>query len=228
MDYNYDTRTYNLVANAPQNIPAGREYLIISASVDRDALQIAVGDANASFAQWPIGIAPKVKDNTDQSKMMTARILSTVTQTVTIAFVSGDIEVRDARTLITGQSGIIQTQARGLTPGAGGSTNAFSANASPVLVAAGANLNGVEVYSVSYQAHLQAVSSSVIASISANAGNESAFPFFASNGAAGPVNQSMFTNFENPVRFSSGVNVNLNITGTGTFLINVSALWRVL
>lgn len=87
----YETRTYVLAANTPLALPPARQYLIINASVDDGAVQIATGSNNAEFSQWPAGYSVAIDPT------LTARIQSSVAQTVTIALAFGEVLVRDSR-----------------------------------------------------------------------------------------------------------------------------------
>lgn len=88
----YTTRRYNLVANQPQALPAAREFLIVSASVDITALNIALDDNNGALETWTYGFAVGVKEGTTK-----ARVMSTVSQTVTITMATGAVTVKDSR-----------------------------------------------------------------------------------------------------------------------------------
>lgn len=88
----YTVRTYNLQANTPQALPSAREYLIVSATVDIQALAYALGDGNADLEQWPFGFAVGVREGVTK-----ARIQSSVAQVVQVAMVEGNAIVRDNR-----------------------------------------------------------------------------------------------------------------------------------
>lgn len=88
----YTVRTFNLLANTPQPLPSAREFLLVTASVNTDAISIAIGDDNGDLEQWPLGFAVGVKEGSTR-----ARVMSTITQTVTVAMADGSVQVVDSR-----------------------------------------------------------------------------------------------------------------------------------
>jgi hypothetical protein len=127
----YDARTFNLVANVPAALPPAREYVILQASVNPAAVGLSVGDGNGDSGLWPMGVQVITEGK------LPARLSSTVTQTVTVLMVDGDVSVRDNRALM---------------PVIGGQYNFSQAAGGPAIglsnvVAAAVNVNGIELLS---------------------------------------------------------------------------------
>jgi hypothetical protein len=117
----YDVRSYNLTVGNPQALPAGREFLIISATVNIQAVTYALGDANGDMEQWPFGFAVGVREGSTK-----ARIGTTVNQTVVVAIVSGDAVVVDSR-FAPGAGTLAVTEADGANVALGATTDAAAA-----------------------------------------------------------------------------------------------------
>lgn len=130
----YEVRSYTLQAGSPVSIPPARQYILISASASIDAVQLGLGPSNGALSQWPYGISVKVQ------RPVKSRLASTISQSVTIAFVSGDAELTDDRSSNT------VTQSPISTVGLAGLYATGAVAVTTDIVAAAANLNGITVY----------------------------------------------------------------------------------
>lgn len=114
----YDTRTYNLVANVAQSLPSAREFMIISATIDITALNFSMGDDNGDQEVWPFGVIIGIKDGS-----VKARIGSSVSQTVVIAMLDGDVTIKDNR-FAPGAGSLAVTEADGANAALGAKADA--------------------------------------------------------------------------------------------------------
>jgi len=91
LDSNYNVRSYPLVANTPIALPSARQYLLVTA-IDNTAVTIALGAQNSDFDPLILGIAIGVEQGS-----IKARIRSSISQTVTIAYTTGKATMVDSR-----------------------------------------------------------------------------------------------------------------------------------
>ena len=99
LNNNYSVRTYNLTANIPQALPSSRQFMLISATVDLAAIGLSLGSQNADFDSLILGISVGMEEGS-----IKARIVSTVTQVVVVAMVTGRAEIVDSRFAPSGAS----------------------------------------------------------------------------------------------------------------------------
>lgn len=59
MSGSYESRFITMVANIPIALPPALQYVVLSASVNSSALGITIGDGNGDFTAWPAGLTIK-------------------------------------------------------------------------------------------------------------------------------------------------------------------------
>lgn len=125
----YSKRTLTLQANFPLSLPPGAEYVVVAASLDIEALELAVGDNNADFTEWPASYTIY------NEQMVNVRVRSRLSQTIEIIFCSGGIGFEDNSPPIYR---VDNTSSQFLSGNAAGSGT---------LVIGTTNTNGIIVYS---------------------------------------------------------------------------------
>ena len=117
---NYNTITVNLVAGVSQIVASGESFVVLSASPSGLSALRASLDGSEPQGAWPFGV-----ELIPANGPANLRVLSSVTQTITIAFTSGGTRIRDNR----------------FAPGAGVlDVNVVSPNPLPISVADGADV----------------------------------------------------------------------------------------
>lgn len=212
----YDARKYTLNAGEPVTLPTASQYVLISASRGDgliNSLAISIGDANAAYSTWPFGIA--IKCALDQS----ARVISTIDQTVVIAFSIGDTQISDSRAFPT----YPRPSVKRFFANAGSPSVPYTQIFDGLL-----NTAGVVISSLHWRWMFGAVTGSIDAFMSSSGESEGFHSAYEQIGATATVNVAAERSYFKPIIIPPGQDLGYTLNNAGTLRWSLEVLYSFL